>query len=166
MPAFDNTWMLPNTSIASTSTRTDDNHLDESASSLRICCLCGHDFHSEEDLIDTRTRHPCSDLSCAHCTWLQRNRDSTCQRCSARFTCPFQEQTSPTAEVDGLPISSRRLAVPDDGYDGDDERGATSNAKPLPTEHMHLSHVPRPKQGEPTHKDSKAITHRPTRVKQ
>ena len=128
MPTFDDTWISPHISIPSTGPGADHNYLGWPTSPLTICCLCGDTFHAEKNPADNRTQRPCHDLSCPECTWLQRNQNLTCQKCAARFPCPSRERTSLSSEVDPLPIPSHRVGGPnDDGYDGDDERGAISN---------------------------------------
>ena len=138
MPTFDDTWISPHISIPSTGPGADHNHLGWPTSPLTICCLCGDAFYAEKNPADNRTQRPCHDLSCPECTWLQRNQDLTCQKCAARFPCPSWERTSQSSEVDPLPIPSHRVGGPnDDGYDGDDERGAISNFQSPTLERAH-----------------------------
>ncbi|KAF6227575.1 hypothetical protein HO173_012214 [Letharia columbiana] len=139
MPAFHDTWLSPNISIPPISTGADHNHHDRSTSGLQICRLCSDGFHTENNLSHTRARSPCADLSCTGCTWLWRNGDAACHKCVARFTCPSQEQESSSSGVDGLPNSSYRVLVPDEAYEGDDERGVFSKVGNVPSASPRLS---------------------------
>lgn len=139
MPAFDDTWLSPNTSIPPISTGADRNHLDSSTSRSQICRLCRDGFHTENNLTHTQARSPCDDLSCTGCTWLWRNGDSACRTCVARFTCPSRAPASGSAGVDGLPSSSYRVLVPDEGYEGDDERGVVAKLETFPSASSRLS---------------------------
>lgn len=121
MPTFDDTWMFPTPNILSIATGADRDH---PASNPRICGLCGTAYPVYGNLTNTHMQSPCDNISCAACTWLWRNGDSTCHGCSARFTCPSRRQASPSSEP--VSISSHRTKAPDDGYDGDDEREAFS----------------------------------------
>ncbi|KAF6230778.1 hypothetical protein HO173_010894 [Letharia columbiana] len=133
MPAFHDTWLSPNISIPPISTGADHNHHDRSTSGLQICRLCSDGFHTENNLSHTRARSPCADLSCTGCTWLWRNGDSACRRCVARFPCPFRAPASGSAGVDGLPSLSYRVLVPDEGYEGGDERGIIAKVGNFPS---------------------------------
>ena len=121
MPTFDDTWIFPDTTVLNFDTEAHHNNFDISTSSPHVCSLC-----SDVLVIDDnpRMRFPCSNLSCPNCTWLWRNSGSCCQKCVARLTCP---SPSPLLDVDNRVTSSSRTEVPDDGYDGDDERGAFPN---------------------------------------
>ena len=121
MPTFDDTWIFSNTTVSNFNTGAHHNDLDRSTSSSRLCSLCSDVFLIDDN---PRPRFPCSNLSCPNCTWLWRNSGSCCQKCAARLTCP---STSPFSDVDKRFVSSHRIEVPDDGYDGDDERGAFPN---------------------------------------
>ena len=149
MPTFDDTWLFPNTSTPPIGTGADHNHLQSFPPKSKTCCLCGNAFAADAYPVDIPTQPPCDDLSCPKYTWMWRNRDSSCPKCAARFTCPFPEQASPSSssssssEIDGLPVlSSHIIAVPDDGYDGDDERGpfSISISQPLRVEHVDPRH--------------------------
>ena len=119
MPTFDDTWMFPDTAVLNVSTEAHHNDFDSSTSHL--CSLCGDILVIDDN---PRIRLPCSNLSCPNCAWLWRNSGSCCQKCVARLTCP---STSQLLDVDKRIVSSSRTKVPDDGYDGDDDRGAFPN---------------------------------------
>ena len=118
MPTFDDTWIFPNTAVFHIDSGADHSNFDRSTPSSHLCSLC-----SDVLVIDGNSRigFPCPDISCPNCTWLWRNSGSYCQNCAARLTCP---STSPLSDVGERLISSPRTEVPEDGYDGDDERGA------------------------------------------
>ncbi|KAM0805460.1 hypothetical protein BDR22DRAFT_398259 [Usnea florida] len=118
MPTFDDTWIFPDTAVLNFNTEAHHNNFENSTSSSHLCSLCSDVLVIDEN---PRIRFPCSNLSCPNCTWLWRNSGSCCQKCVARLTCP---STSPLLDVDKQMISSPRAEVPDDMYDGDDERGA------------------------------------------
>ena len=137
MPTFDDTWMFPNTTVFDFNTGAHHSSFDRSTSSSHLCRLC-----SDVLVIDDnpRVRSPCSDLSCLNCTWLWRNSGSCCQKCVARLTC---SSTSPLLDVDKRFISSHRIEVPDDGYDGDDERGAFPDVASTTSRPKRLTQVKR-----------------------
>lgn len=138
MPTFNDTWLYPTTTVPSISTGADhlDLHNSLSLGAAKACSLCNDTFALDSKRhANTHTQPPCANVSCPECTWLLRNRDSTCQKCAARFTCPSQEPASPSLELDDQPnISNHRtVAMLDDGYDGDDERDTVSDFQPLLT---------------------------------
>ena len=124
MPTFNDTWMFPTSAIFYFNTGADHNNFDRSTSSSYLCCLCSDVLAVDDNSADSRTRVSCYNISCPNCTWLWRNFGSYCQKCAARLTCP---SISPLLDADQRLISSRLTEVPDDGYDGDDERGAFPN---------------------------------------
>ena len=121
MPTFDDTWMFPNTAVFNLETGAHHNNVNMSTSSSHLCSLCNDVLLIDDN---SRPRFPCPNISCPNCTWLWRNSGSCCQKCAARLTCP---STSPLLDVEKRSISSHRIEVPDDGYDGDDERAAFPN---------------------------------------
>ena len=123
MPTFDDTWMFPTTAVFDFNTGAHHDNFDRSTSSSHLCSLCSDVLVIDDN---SRIRFPCPNISCPNCTWLWRNSGSCCQKCVARLTCP---STSPLLDVDKRVISSPRTEVPDDGYDGDDERGAFHNVR-------------------------------------
>ena len=129
MPTFDDTWMFHDTAVFNFNTGAHHNNVDMTTLSSHLCSLC-----SDVLMIDDnpRPRSPYSNLSCPTCTWLWRNSGSCCPKCTARLACP---STSSSIDVDRRLIPSHRTEVPDDGYDGDNERDAfpnISNKNPRP----------------------------------
>lgn len=113
--------MFPDTAVYNLETEAHHSNVNMSTSSSHICSLCNDVLVIDDN---SRLRFPCSNLLYPNYTWLWRNSDSCCQKCVARLTYPF---TSPSPDVDRRLISSYRIKVSDDRYDGDDERGAFPN---------------------------------------